>query len=116
MGSRPGVEGSGGFGEALLDVLDGGDRFVGVFEAGEEVGEVVVGARWVADLDGGVDDLGERDRIRVCRHASALPGLQWLNRSMRSIVASISSKVVRGLMVQRRRTVRPRKTVVDGAA
>src|SRR4051794_35560851 len=122
-----GVEGSGGLGEALLDVLDGGDGLVGVLEAEEEVGEVVVGAGGVADLDGAVDDLGERDRIRFCRHPGALPerqrrdspesvGVSAAKRSMRSIVASMSSKVVRGLMVQKRRTVRPRRTVVEGAA
>ena len=35
---------------------------------------------------------------------------------MRSIVSSISSNVVRGLIVQSRSTVRPRSTVVEGAA
>ena len=37
-------------------------------------------------------------------------------RSMRSIVCSISSNVVRGLIVHSRSTVWPRSTVVYGAA
>ena len=84
----------------MLDVLEAGDQVVGVLEADEEVGEVWVGAVRIAGLDRAVDDLRERDWGWFCRHAPALPGAEIVNQpltcSIRTIVSSISSKVVRG--------------------
>lgn len=48
-------------GNALLEVLDRRHRLVGVLELGEEITEVCVAVVRVADLDGALGDVEERD-------------------------------------------------------